>query len=111
MSASVTAAASVRGRQQFIAGRWVDAVSGRTFEDLNPFSGEVISLVPAGARDDAALAVTAAAEASRVGRVLRQNKDSTCSCGRQTPSSGAPLRSPSCLRSRQGADAPSRGSG
>jgi acyl-CoA reductase-like NAD-dependent aldehyde dehydrogenase len=51
-----------RKYQQFIGGEWV-AADGGTFEDLDPFTGEVVALVPSGARADAARAVAAAAEA------------------------------------------------
>jgi len=47
--------------RQFIGGEWVEG--GSTFEDLDPFSGEVVANVPAGAREDAARAVEAAADA------------------------------------------------
>jgi acyl-CoA reductase-like NAD-dependent aldehyde dehydrogenase len=47
--------------RQFIGGEWVEG--GSTFEDLDPFSGEVVANVPAGTREDAARAVEAAADA------------------------------------------------
>jgi acyl-CoA reductase-like NAD-dependent aldehyde dehydrogenase len=49
--------------RQFIAGQWVDAAGGGTFDDLNPYTGEVVATAPAGAREDARRAVQAAAEA------------------------------------------------
>jgi acyl-CoA reductase-like NAD-dependent aldehyde dehydrogenase len=49
--------------RQFIAGDWVDAAGGATFDDLNPYTGEVVASVAAGAREDARRAVEAAAEA------------------------------------------------
>jgi acyl-CoA reductase-like NAD-dependent aldehyde dehydrogenase len=53
----------VRELQQHIGGTWVDASGGETFDDLNPFSGDVVARVPRGTRDDARRAVEAAAEA------------------------------------------------
>jgi acyl-CoA reductase-like NAD-dependent aldehyde dehydrogenase len=53
----------VREVKQFIAGGWTGASGGGTFEDRNPFTGEVVALVPAGGREDAAGAVEAAAGA------------------------------------------------
>jgi len=53
----------VREVKQFIAGSWTDAAGGGTFEDRDPFTGETVALVPAGAREDAARAVKAAADA------------------------------------------------
>jgi acyl-CoA reductase-like NAD-dependent aldehyde dehydrogenase len=53
----------VREVKQFIAGAWTDASGGAAFEDLNPFTGEVVALVPSGSREDAARAVAAAAAA------------------------------------------------
>jgi acyl-CoA reductase-like NAD-dependent aldehyde dehydrogenase len=49
--------------QHFIGGSQVDAVSGKTFEDLDPFTGDVVGVVAAGGRADAARAVEAAAAA------------------------------------------------
>lgn len=49
--------------RQFIGGEWVDAVDGGTFEDREPFSGELFATVAAGAREDARRAVDAAAAA------------------------------------------------
>jgi acyl-CoA reductase-like NAD-dependent aldehyde dehydrogenase len=49
--------------KQFIGGNWVDAISGDTFDDRDPFTGEVVAHVPAGARADARAAVEAAANA------------------------------------------------
>jgi acyl-CoA reductase-like NAD-dependent aldehyde dehydrogenase len=48
---------------QFIGGEWVDADGGETFDDLDPFTGDVVARVPAGGRGDARLAVDAAAGA------------------------------------------------
>ena len=53
----------VREVKQFIGGTWVDASSGATFDDLDPFTGDVVARVPAGGRADAERAVAAAAEA------------------------------------------------
>jgi len=52
-----------REAKQFIAGGWTDASGGATFEDRDPFTGDVVAVVPAGGRADAALAVEAAADA------------------------------------------------
>ncbi|HEX6330310.1 MAG TPA: aldehyde dehydrogenase family protein [Actinomycetota bacterium] len=47
--------------RQFIGGRWEDASDGETFEDVEPFSGRVMATVAAGTREDARMAVDAAA--------------------------------------------------
>ncbi|MGZ4292491.1 MAG: aldehyde dehydrogenase family protein [Gaiellaceae bacterium] len=52
----------VREYQQFIGGEWVSAEGG-TFEDRDPFTGEVVAHAPRGTRADAARAIAAAAEA------------------------------------------------
>jgi acyl-CoA reductase-like NAD-dependent aldehyde dehydrogenase len=57
---STTQAAPLEARQ-FIGGEWVEGT--RTFEDLDPFTGEVVANVPAGTREDARRAIEAAAEA------------------------------------------------
>lgn len=49
--------------KMFIGGKWVDASGGETFEDLNPYTGEVYAHVPAGKREDATRAIEAAQEA------------------------------------------------
>jgi acyl-CoA reductase-like NAD-dependent aldehyde dehydrogenase len=53
----------VRDCRQFIGGEWVDASDGATFEDLDPYTGDVVAHVPAGKGEDARRAVEAAAEA------------------------------------------------
>jgi len=52
-----------REAKQFIAGAWTGASGGATFEDRDPFTGDVVALVPAGGRPDAVRAIAAAAEA------------------------------------------------
>ena len=50
--------------QLFIAGRWVDAVSGRTFDSVNPAdTRDVVGQFQAGGAADVAMAVRAAGEA------------------------------------------------
>ena len=46
-----------------IGGQWVDAADGRTFEDRDPYTGDVVAHVPAGSREDARRAVDAAGAA------------------------------------------------
>jgi acyl-CoA reductase-like NAD-dependent aldehyde dehydrogenase len=48
---------------QFIGGEWVEAEGGNTFDDLDPFTGDVVAHVPASGRADAKLAVDSAASA------------------------------------------------
>jgi acyl-CoA reductase-like NAD-dependent aldehyde dehydrogenase len=54
---------AVRELQQFIGGAWAGAASGASFDDLDPFTGEMLARVPAGGREDARRAVEAAAGA------------------------------------------------
>jgi acyl-CoA reductase-like NAD-dependent aldehyde dehydrogenase len=49
--------------RQFIEGQWVDAADGGRFDDLNPYTGEVVATVAAGTAEDARRAIQAAAEA------------------------------------------------
>jgi acyl-CoA reductase-like NAD-dependent aldehyde dehydrogenase len=49
--------------RQFIGGEWIDANDGPMFDDLDPFTGDVVARVPAGTREDARRAVEAAAAA------------------------------------------------
>src|SRR5947208_11988755 len=53
----------VREAKHFIGGEWSDASAGATFEDRDPFTGDVVANVPAGTRDDARRAIEAAAAA------------------------------------------------
>ena len=46
--------------KMYIGGKWVDASGGETFEDLNPFTGEVYAHIAAGTREDATAAIDAA---------------------------------------------------
>jgi acyl-CoA reductase-like NAD-dependent aldehyde dehydrogenase len=60
--ANVTEGAVLESRQ-FIGGEWTDSDSGLTFDDRDPFTGEVVARVPAGTRADARRAIDAAAAA------------------------------------------------
>src|SRR2546423_15135957 len=53
----------VREAKQFIGGEWTEASEGATFEDRDPFTGDVVAIVPAGGRADARRAIEAAAAA------------------------------------------------
>jgi acyl-CoA reductase-like NAD-dependent aldehyde dehydrogenase len=54
---------AVREAKQYIGGAWVDAVDGATFEDRDPYSGDVVAIVPAGGAQDARRAIEAASAA------------------------------------------------
>jgi len=58
---TVTAAETVRGLH--IGGQWTEASGGKTFDDHDPFTGEVVAAVPAGTREDAKRAIDAAVRA------------------------------------------------
>jgi acyl-CoA reductase-like NAD-dependent aldehyde dehydrogenase len=58
-----TTESAVRECNQFIGGEWVEASDGATFEDRDPFTGDVVAQVAAGGRDDARRAVESAAAA------------------------------------------------
>jgi aldehyde dehydrogenase (NAD+) len=49
--------------KNYIAGEWVDAASGETFESTSPADGETIGTFPRSSRDDVDRAVAAAKEA------------------------------------------------
>jgi aldehyde dehydrogenase (NAD+) len=57
----------VKDQPLFIGGRWLDSVSGKTFETRNPATGEVICQVAEGDRADVELAVAAARKAFEEG--------------------------------------------
>jgi acyl-CoA reductase-like NAD-dependent aldehyde dehydrogenase len=52
---------TVRGLH--IGGEWTEAAGGDTFEDHDPFTGDVVATVPAGTKEDARRAIDAAAAA------------------------------------------------
>jgi aminobutyraldehyde dehydrogenase len=54
---------TVASYQNFVAGKWVDAVEGGTVEIVNPATGEAIAQVPNGTQGDVDRAVAAAVEA------------------------------------------------
>ena len=54
----------ITAKRLFIGGEWADAEDGRTFEDRDPFNGELVAEVAAGSRADAHRAVEAAAAAA-----------------------------------------------
>jgi len=51
---------AAKKHKMYIGGKWVDATNGKTFEDMNPYTGEVYAHIPAGTREDATRAVEAA---------------------------------------------------
>lgn len=53
----------VKDQPMLIGGKWVDSVSGKTFETVNPANGEVICRVAEGDKADIDLAVKAARKA------------------------------------------------
>ena len=57
----------VRQTKLLIDGQWVDAASGKTFETLNPATGDVIARVAEGNKADVDLAVRAARRAFETG--------------------------------------------
>src|SRR5687767_15892209 len=53
----------VRQTKMLIDGKWIDSASGKTFETLNPATGEVIARVAEGDKADVDKAVKAARKA------------------------------------------------
>ena len=82
-----TVESAVTECRQFIGGEWVDAAGGGTFEDLDPFTGEVVARVSAGGREDARRAVEAAAAAFQ-GAI-----EPTTPTGRRRPIASVPGKS------------------
>ena len=59
----MTSIRDVPRTQHHIGGEWTAGETGETFDDLNPFTGEVVARVAAGTRGDAESAIAAAAAA------------------------------------------------
>src|SRR5882757_8166857 len=53
----------VKKYQYYAGGVWRDAENGRTFDDLEPYSGKVYAKIAAASRKDMKIALDAAAEA------------------------------------------------
>src|SRR5471030_434768 len=53
----------VKKYQYYAGGVWRDAEGGRTFDDLEPYSGKVYAKIAAGSRKDMKIAIDAAASA------------------------------------------------
>jgi len=51
---------AAKKHKMFIGGKWVDAANGNTFEDMNPYTGEVYAYLPSAKREDAKRAIEAA---------------------------------------------------
>lgn len=62
-TSTTTTAPKVSDRKMLIDGKWVDGVSGKTFETINPATGDVICRVAEGDKADVDLAVKAARRA------------------------------------------------
>jgi acyl-CoA reductase-like NAD-dependent aldehyde dehydrogenase len=62
MAIDTSSRADVKHYKNYIGGDWVDAVSGETFEVVNPATEEVIATVPKAGREDAQRAIAAARE-------------------------------------------------
>ncbi|VCU69029.1 Vanillin dehydrogenase [Pigmentiphaga humi] len=60
---SSTTSRDTRAYRQLIAGEWVAAEGGRTFDDINPYTGQPFATIPASGAADAQRAIDAAAEA------------------------------------------------
>jgi acyl-CoA reductase-like NAD-dependent aldehyde dehydrogenase len=54
---------ATRDYRHFVGGEWVDAGDGSTFEDRDPYTGELVATVAAGGAEDARRAVAAGASA------------------------------------------------
>ena len=72
----MTSTSAIRSYRQLIGGEWADADSGRTFDDINPYTGEVYARIPASGATDAQRAIDAAERAfpawAKVGARARQ---------------------------------------
>ena len=63
LNPEVTKFLSTQPLKMFIGGRWTEAISGKTFETLDPGEGKVLAKVAAGDSADVDAAVAAAQKA------------------------------------------------
>ena len=66
--ATMETEAAIAPGKLFIGGEWVDAASGKTFDTINPATGEVLTQVAEGDREDVDRAVAAARRAFDEGK-------------------------------------------
>jgi hypothetical protein len=71
-------------KKMLIGGKWVLAVSGKTFDVRNPATGEIVARVAEGEAADIDAAVKAARQALATDRALSSSR-----CSTLTPSVGA----------------------
>ncbi len=72
----------ITGHQLFIAGRWVDSVSGATFDSVNPAdTRDVIGTFQAGTAADVAMASPPRQKRCRAGRRRRRPSGASCCTG------------------------------
>jgi aldehyde dehydrogenase (NAD+) len=64
------ATTGVREFKNYIAGEWVDASTGETFESTSPADGEILGVFPKSGPDDVDRAVAAAREAYEEWRLV-----------------------------------------
>ena len=64
------AVAGTKRFQNYIAGEWVDSVSGKTFETRSPATGEILGVFPRSSAEDVDRAVEAAAAAFEEWRLV-----------------------------------------
>src|SRR6478672_12011455 len=67
---ATVSAVETRAFQNFIAGQWVDASTGETFESTSPANGDLIGTFPKSAAADVDRAVAAAKEAFESWRLV-----------------------------------------
>src|SRR5579864_5485565 len=72
-SKSTSPRVKVRQTKMLIDGKWVDSASGKTFETINPATGEVIARVAEGDKADVDKAVKAARKAFEKGPWRKMN--------------------------------------
>lgn len=64
-------------RAMLVDGKFIPALSGRTSPTLNPATGEPLSQIPDGQKEDIDIAVKAARNAFEKGRSLLRNGESS----------------------------------
>src|SRR5207244_13340193 len=73
LEAAVERFVGTPSRKMLIDGKWVDAASGKTFETVNPATGQVLARVAEGDKEDIDRAVKAARRTFDDGRSARMN--------------------------------------
>ena len=90
----MTTAQAAQEQHHLIGSDWRPSASGSTFERVNPYTGDAVTVAAAASRDDARAAADAAARAFPEWAATSPTSAPACSSAPATSSTSAPATSP-----------------